>query len=101
MASVHTNGSSNPGTDHMTIPFEKSQKDEAFAHTMFKRVSTLPAGDGAGTMATSTPYSFAAAPPQERHVGDHRKDRLSHERGRTAPALGRYRRAPAADSGGV
>ena len=28
----------------MTIPFEKSQKDEAFAHTMFKRVSTLPAG---------------------------------------------------------
>ena len=60
LVSVHMNGSSNPGTDYTTTLFGKWQKDRAFAQTVFKRLSTLPAPGGTGTIATRTPYSFAS-----------------------------------------
>src|SRR4028119_530006 len=60
LVSVHMNGSSNPATDYTTTLFGKWQKDKAFAQTVFKSLSTLPAASGTGTIATKTPYSFAS-----------------------------------------
>jgi len=60
LVSVHMNGSSNPATDYTTALFGKWQKDKAFAQTVFKSLSTLPAASGTGTIATKTPYSFAS-----------------------------------------
>ena len=60
LVSVHMNGSSNPATDYTTTLFGKWQKDKAFAQTLFKSLSTLPAASGTGTIATKTPYSFAS-----------------------------------------
>ncbi len=60
LVSVHMNGSSNTATDYTTTLFGKWQKDKAFAQTVFKGLSTLPAAQGTGTMATRTPYSFAS-----------------------------------------
>jgi N-acetylmuramoyl-L-alanine amidase len=60
LVSVHMNGSSNPATDYTTTLFGKWQKDKAFAQTLFKSLSTLPAASGTGTIATKSPYSFAS-----------------------------------------
>jgi N-acetylmuramoyl-L-alanine amidase len=60
LVSVHMNGSSDPGVDYTTTLFGKWQKDKAFAQTIFKSLSTLPAASGTGTIATRTPYSFAS-----------------------------------------
>ena len=60
LVSVHMNGSSNAATDYTTTLFGKWQKDKAFANTVFKSLSTLPAAEGTGTVATRTPYSFAS-----------------------------------------
>jgi len=60
LVSVHMNGSTNPATDYTTTLFGKWRKDKAFAQTVFKSLSTLPAASGTGTIATKTPYSFAS-----------------------------------------
>ena len=60
LVSVHMNGSSNPATDYTTTLFGKWQKDKAFAQTVFKSLSMLPAASGTGTIATKAPYSFAS-----------------------------------------
>ena len=60
LVSVHMNGSSDPATDYTTTLFGKWRKDKALAQTVFKSLSTLPAADGAGTMRTRAPYSFAS-----------------------------------------
>ena len=60
LVSVHMNGSSNAATDYTTTLFGKWQKDKAFAQTVFKSLSTLPAAGGTGIIATRTPYSFAS-----------------------------------------
>ena len=60
LVSVHMNGSSDPGTDYTTTLFGKWRKDKELAHAVFDGLSTLPAADGAGTMRTGTPYSFAS-----------------------------------------
>lgn len=60
LVSVHMNGSSNPDTDYTTTLFGKWRKDKEFALTVFESLSTLSAADGAGTIATRTPYSYAS-----------------------------------------
>ncbi len=60
LVSIHMNGSSDPGTDYTTTLFGKWRKDKELAHAVFDGLSTLPAADGAGTMRTRTPYSFAS-----------------------------------------
>lgn len=60
LVSVHMNGSSNPDTDYTTTLFGKWRKDKEPAQTVFGSLSTLPAADGSGTIATRTPYSFAS-----------------------------------------
>ena len=60
LISIHMNGSSNPGVDYTTTLFGKWQKDKALAQTVFKSLSTLPAAEGTGAIATRTPYSFAS-----------------------------------------
>jgi N-acetylmuramoyl-L-alanine amidase len=60
LVSVHVNGSSDPRTDYTTTLFGKWRKDKELAHAVFDGLSTLPAADGAGTMRTRTPYSFAS-----------------------------------------
>lgn len=59
LVSVHMNGASNPDTDYTTTLFGKWRKDKELALTVFDSLSTLPA-DGAGTIKTRTPYSFAS-----------------------------------------
>ena len=60
LISVHMNGSSNPDADYATTLFGKWRKDKELAQTVFGSLSTLPAADGSGTIATRTPYSFAS-----------------------------------------
>jgi N-acetylmuramoyl-L-alanine amidase len=60
LVSVHMNGSSNPSTDYTTTLFGKWRKDKALANSVFGSLSTLPAANGTGTIATRTPYSFAS-----------------------------------------
>lgn len=60
LVSVHMNGASNPDTDYTTTLFGKWRKDKELALTVFDSLSTLPAADGAGTIKTRTPYSFAS-----------------------------------------
>lgn len=60
LVSVHMNGASNPDTDYTTTLFGKWRKDKELALTVFGSLSTLPAADGEGTIATRTPYSFAS-----------------------------------------
>ena len=54
------NGASNPSADYTTTLFGKWRKDKELANTVFTSLSTLPAADGAGKIATRTPYSFAS-----------------------------------------
>ena len=54
------NGATNTSADYTTTLFGKWRKDKALANTVFGSLSTLPAADGAGTIATRTPYSFAS-----------------------------------------
>jgi N-acetylmuramoyl-L-alanine amidase len=60
LVSVHMNGSTNPSTDYTTTLFGKWRKDKELANTVFSSLSTLPAANGTGTIATRTPYSFAS-----------------------------------------
>ena len=60
LVSIHMNGASNSSTDYTTTLFGKWRKDKALANTVFGSLSTLPAADGTGTIATRTPYSFAS-----------------------------------------
>ena len=60
LVSIHMNGSSNPSTDYTTTLFGKWRKDKALANSVFGSLSTLPAANGTGTIATKTPYSFAS-----------------------------------------
>ena len=60
LVSIHMNASSNSSTDYTTTLFGKWRKDKELATTVFGSLSTLPAADGTGTIATRTPYSFAS-----------------------------------------
>lgn len=60
LISVHMNGSSNSQTDYTTTLFGKWRKDKELAQTIFASLSTLPAADGPGTIATRASYSFAS-----------------------------------------
>jgi N-acetylmuramoyl-L-alanine amidase len=60
LVSIHMNGSSNPSTDYTTSLFGKWRKDKELANSVFGSLSTLPAANGTGTIATRTPYSFAS-----------------------------------------
>ncbi len=60
LVSIHMNGSSNSSTDYTTTLFGKWRKDKELANTVFGSLSTLPAANGTGTIATRTPYSFAS-----------------------------------------
>ena len=60
LGSIHMNGSTNPSTDYTTTLFGKWRKDKELANTVFSSLSTLPAANGTGTIATRKPYSFAS-----------------------------------------
>jgi N-acetylmuramoyl-L-alanine amidase len=60
LISIHMNGSTSPSTDYTTTLFGKWRKDKKLANTVFGSLSTLPAANGTGTIATRTPYSFAS-----------------------------------------
>jgi N-acetylmuramoyl-L-alanine amidase len=60
LVSIHMNGSTNPSTDYTTTLFGKWRKDKELANTLFGSLSTLPAANGTGTIATRKPYSFAS-----------------------------------------
>jgi len=60
LVSIHMNGSTNPSTDYTTTLFGKRRQDKELANTVFGSLSTLPAANGAGTIARRTPYSFAS-----------------------------------------
>jgi N-acetylmuramoyl-L-alanine amidase len=60
LVSIHMNGSTNPSTDYTTTLFGKWRKDKELANTVFRSLSTLPAANGTGTIATRKPYSFAS-----------------------------------------
>ena len=54
------NGSTNPSTDYTTTLFGKWRKDKELANTVFSSLSSLPAANGTGPIATKKPYSFAS-----------------------------------------
>ena len=60
LVSIHMNGSTNPSTDYTTTLFGKWRQDKELANTVFGSLSTLPAANGAGTIAKRRPYSFAS-----------------------------------------
>jgi N-acetylmuramoyl-L-alanine amidase len=60
LISIHMNGSTSPSTDYTTTLFGKWRKDKGLANTVFGSLSTLPAANGTGTIATRKPYSFAS-----------------------------------------
>jgi N-acetylmuramoyl-L-alanine amidase len=60
LISIHMNGSTSPSTDYTTTLFGKWRKDKELANTVFGSLSTLPAANGTGTIATRKPYSFAS-----------------------------------------
>src|SRR5215203_4442295 len=60
LVSIHMNGASSSSTDYTTTLFGKWRKDKELANTVFGSLSTLPAADGTGTIATRAPYSFAS-----------------------------------------
>jgi N-acetylmuramoyl-L-alanine amidase len=60
LISIHMNGSTSPSTDYTTTLFGKWRKDKELANTVFSSLSTLPAANGTGTIATRKPYSFAS-----------------------------------------
>lgn len=60
LISVHMNGSSDPNTDYTTTLYGKWRKDKELALTVFDSLSTLPAADGTGNIATRSPYSYAS-----------------------------------------
>jgi N-acetylmuramoyl-L-alanine amidase len=60
LVSIHMNGSTNTSADYTTTLFGKWRKDKELANTLFGSLSTLPAANGTGTIATRTPYSFAS-----------------------------------------
>ena len=60
LVSIHMNGSTNPATDYTTTLYGKWRKDKALAQTVFGSLSTLPAAEGTGAIATRAPYSFAS-----------------------------------------
>jgi N-acetylmuramoyl-L-alanine amidase len=60
LVSIHMNGSTNPSTDYTTTLFGNWRKDKTLANTVFSSLSTLPAANGTGLIATRTPYSFAS-----------------------------------------
>jgi N-acetylmuramoyl-L-alanine amidase len=60
LVSIHMNGSTDPSTDYTTTLFGKWRKDKELANTVFGSLSTLPAANGTGTIATRKPYSFAS-----------------------------------------
>jgi N-acetylmuramoyl-L-alanine amidase len=60
LISIHMNGSTSASTDYTTTLFGKWRKDKELANTVFGSLSTLPAANGTGTIATRKPYSFAS-----------------------------------------
>jgi N-acetylmuramoyl-L-alanine amidase len=60
LISIHMNGSTSPSTDYTTTLFGKWRKDKELANTVCGSLSTLPAANGTGTIATRKPYSFAS-----------------------------------------
>jgi N-acetylmuramoyl-L-alanine amidase len=60
LVSIHMNGSTDPSTDYTTTLFGKWRKDKELANTVFRSLSSLPAANGSGTIATRKPYSFAS-----------------------------------------
>jgi N-acetylmuramoyl-L-alanine amidase len=60
LVSIHMNGSTDGTVDYTTTLFGKWRKDKELANTVFGSLSTLPAANGTGTIATRKPYSFAS-----------------------------------------
>jgi N-acetylmuramoyl-L-alanine amidase len=60
LVSIHSNGASNSSTDYTTTLFGTWRKDKELANTIFNSLSTLPAADSTGKIATRTPYSFTS-----------------------------------------
>ena len=60
LISIHMNGSTDEMVDYTTTLFGKWRKDKELANTVFSSLSTLPAANGTGTIATRKPYSFAS-----------------------------------------
>ena len=60
LVSIHMNGSTDEMVDYTTTLFGKWRKDKELANTVFGSLSTLPAANGTGTIATRKPYSFAS-----------------------------------------
>jgi N-acetylmuramoyl-L-alanine amidase len=60
LISIHMNGSTSASTDYTTTLFGKWRKDKELANIVFGSLSTLPAANGTGTIATRKPYSFAS-----------------------------------------
>jgi N-acetylmuramoyl-L-alanine amidase len=60
LVSIHMNGSTEGTVDYTTTLFGKWRKDKELANTIFGSLSTLPAANGTGTLATRKPYSFAS-----------------------------------------
>ena len=60
LVSIPSNGASNSSTDYTTTLFGKWRKDKELANTVFNSLSTLPAAESTGKIATRTPYSSAS-----------------------------------------
>jgi N-acetylmuramoyl-L-alanine amidase len=68
LISIHLNAASNPSTDYTTTLYGKPRKDKELADAVFGGsvkppsygMRTLLAANGAGTIATRTPYQFAS-----------------------------------------
>ena len=60
LVSIHMNGFTDEMVDYTTTLFGKWRKDKELANTVFGSLSTLPAANGTGTIATRKPYSFAS-----------------------------------------
>jgi N-acetylmuramoyl-L-alanine amidase len=60
LVSIHMNGSTEGTVDYTTTLFGKWRKDKELANTIFGSLSTLPAANGTGTLASRKPYSFAS-----------------------------------------
>ncbi len=81
LVSIHMNGSSNSSHDYTTTLFGKWRKDKELATTVFQSLSALPAAGRHGNHRHKAAIFLRLwRPPQERDAGDHRGDRLYHQR---------------------
>jgi N-acetylmuramoyl-L-alanine amidase len=60
LVSLHMNGSSDPKVDYTNVLYGKWFKDRDLSNAVFKQLSTLPAANGTGTIATRAPYQYSS-----------------------------------------